>query len=327
MTEADDLLKFGEKSELQTLDEKSKKYQKKSRSESTKESYTRDWQYFVDWCLGLGLQNLPAEPSTVRRYITFLADLGKASSTISRAMTSISQAHKILSLQSPTTAPDVLEVWKGIRREHGTAKKRAKPLMYDDLKIVIDNIRPTFIGRRDAALLMIGWAGALRRSEIVAINREDIEFVPEGMILNIPKSKTDQNSEGFRLGIPFGTDEKYCPTKRLQSWIRIAGIESGPIFFQIGMSGKKFVCDISEPVRLTSRMVNVIIQRRMRRAGFDTRGYSGHSLRAGFVTTAAKMNIPEYLIQIHTRHRTTKCLREYIRDSQMFTENSLTTIL
>jgi len=313
---------------LSTLDERSKDFQKRLRSEATKEAYSSDWKAFTDWASGLDLDFLPARPSTVRRYITHLAhDRGRAASTISRALTSIRQAHQTLELTNPTISPEVVETWKGIKRELGTAQKRAKPLLLADLRKVIDGTRPTFLGRRDAALLLVGWAAALRRSEIIALDFEHVEFVPEGMIITIPKSKTDQEGEGYRLGIPLAREERFCPTKRLEKWITLARIESGPLFFAIGTPGKKWIAKIDERRRIAPRLVNAIIKRRLERAGFTARGYSGHSLRAGFVTSAATQEMPEYLIQIHTRHRTTKVLREYIRQGNLFTLNPLSTLL
>lgn len=312
---------------LKTLDERSKHYQSKSRSDATKSAYRSDFLSFERFCALTGKKALPATPATVRLYITHLAELERAASTISRAMTSIRQAHELSRLPSPTIDPEVVEVWKGIKREIGTAQKRAKPLMLDALKKVVDATRPTFIGRRDVALLLVGWSAAMRRSEIVAMDREHIEFVPEGMVITIPRSKTDQEGETHRIGIPMARDEKYCPTRRLKDWLKLSGTETGPMFFSIGMSGRKFHADVPEKKRLGPRMINLIIRRRMSRAGFDTKGYTGHSLRAGFVTTAAAAKIPEYLIQLHTRHRTSESLRGYIRDGSMFSENSLATIL
>lgn len=312
---------------LKTLDERSKHYQSKSRSEATKSAYRSDFLSFERFCAMIGEKALPATPATVRRYITHLAELERAASTISRAMTSIRQAHELSRLPAPTIDPEVVEVWKGIKREIGTAQKRAKPIMLDALKKVVDATRPTFIGRRDVALLLVGWSAAMRRSEIVAMDRDHIEFVPEGMIITVPRSKTDQEGETYRIGIPLAQEQRFCPTRRLRAWIDLSGIQSGPLFFSVGMPGKKFHADVADRKRLGPRMVNLIIRRRMSRAGFDTKGYSGHSLRAGFVSTAAAAKIPEYLIQLHTRHRTSESLRGYIRDGSMFSENSLATIL
>ena len=329
ITETVSITKSGPDSEIDRLDKRARNYQTQSRSDATKSAYQSDWANFEQWCWGTGLCAVPAESSTVRRYITHLADIGRAVSTISRAMTSISQAHRVLNLPPPTAHPEVCETWKGIRRAIGTAQIRAKPLVLADLKRVIDAMRPNFLGRRDSALLLIGWAAALRRSEIVALRRHDIDFVPEGMVITIRRSKTDQTREGYRIGIPFAQEERYCPTKAIQKWIDLARIDTGPLFFRIGMGGKRFHCDVPSKDRetpLSDRMVNLIIRKAVGRAKIPTAGYTGHSLRAGFVTTAAKAQIPEALIQLHTRHKTSKVLRDYIRDGDLFNSNPLSII-
>ena len=312
---------------LNQLANKAVEYISSSRSDATKSAYRSDWNTFSNWSEDRNLQPLPAQASTVALYITWLAEQGRAPSTISRALTSISQAHKAARFDTPTRALEVVEVFKGIRRKLGTAQKHAKPLVLSELKKVIDNLRPTFLGRRDAALLMLGWAGALRRSEIVTVDRQDLEFVEEGMILTIIKSKTDQESAGYKIGIPFGREERYCPVTRVKHWIDLADIRGGPLFFSIGTAGKKFHADVVNPVRISARYVNSIIKKRVEQAGLSPAGYSGHSLRAGFVTSAAKYKIPEHLIQLHTRHRSTKVLRGYIRIGKLFEENPMATLL
>lgn len=313
--------------DLPDLAKKAVEYLESSKSEATKSAYRSDWIRFVDWAEQRDLDFLPSNASTVAMYITWLAESGLAVSTISRALTSISQAHKAAKIDTPTRALEVVEVFKGIRRKIGTAQRHAKPLLLSELKKVLDSLRPTFLGRRDAALLMLGWAGALRRSEICLVDFEDLDFVDEGMILTIIRSKTDQEAEGYKIGIPFGRDEKYCPVKRVQHWIALAKIEKGPVFFSVGTAGKKFHTDVSNPKRISARYVNSIIKKRVQQAGFSPLGYSGHSLRAGFVTSAAKMETPEHLIQIHTRHRSTKVLRGYIRLGSLFAENPMSTML
>lgn len=312
---------------LQELDARSKQYQKDSRSTSTKKAYRSDLELYIAWCDDNNLKSLPSEPSTVRRYITYMADNGRASSTISRAMTSISQAHKILGHATPTTHPEVTEVWKGIRRIKGISQKRAKPLMMSELKRIIQNTRPTMIGRRDAALIMIGWSGALRRSEIVSLQYSDVEFVSEGLIIHLRQSKTDQEKSGYKIGIPNGRDTKFCPVQRLKTWIKVGEISSGPLFYRIGVGGRRFLYRTKLREPLSSRMINIILTRRMERAGLSTDGYSGHSFRAGFITEAAKASVPEALIQIHTRHKTTAVMRDYIRDGSLFNQNPISVLL
>lgn len=312
---------------LSDLDQKSENYKKFSRSEATKSAYNSDLRKFTDWARKNDCAEIPATPTTIRRYITHMADIGRSTATISRTMTAIRQAHQLLGFASPTVHPDVTEVWRGIRRSTSATQRRAKALLLPDLKTIIDYMRPTFIGHRDSALLLIGWAGALRRSEIVALTREDCVYREEGLILTIRKSKTDQESLGYQIGIPWASQERYCPARRLQKWINLAQIESGPLFFAVGTSGKKFFCAIPEPRPLSDRMVNLILIRRAKRANLPITGYSGHSLRAGFITEAARVGTPESLIQLHTRHQSTHVMRSYIRQGSLFEDNPLATIL
>ncbi len=298
-----------------------------SRAPATKRAYRGDWEKFTRWAAEQKIDALPATGSTVANYITHLAESGRAASTISRALTSISQAHKTLDLASPTSSPEVANVYKGIKRTKGVAQRRAKPLVIAELKRLCDRMKPSFLGQRDKALILIGWAGALRRSELVALNLEDIDFVDEGLTMSISSSKTDQEGAGYKLGIPFAGDKRYCPVRKLKHWIELARIKGGPLFIALGTPGKKFHADVPEPRRLAASAVNAIIKRRLKHAGMNCAGYSGHSLRAGFITTAASKEIPEYMIQAHTRHRSAKVLRGYMRDGSLFASNPLSIFL
>lgn len=311
---------------VQKLVDAAGEYVEAAKSDATKKAYKADLECFVRFCNTHNVESVPALPATVALYITHLAQESKAPSTISRRLTAISQAHKFARLQSPTTAPEVVEVYKGIRRKKGVAQRKAKPLVLSQLKKCLESTRCSFLGRRDKAVLLVGWAAALRRSEIVALDFEDIDFVEEGMTVRIVRSKTDQDGEGYKIGIPFALDERYCAVKHLEHWILLAKIETGPLFFGIGTPGKKFHVDV-ERKRLSAQAVNRIIVKRMKQAGLPTTGYSGHSLRAGFVTEAAKSESPEYLIQAHTRHRSAKVLRGYMREGNLFSSNPLSILL
>jgi len=309
------------------LSKSSVKFIESSRANSTKKAYRADWQRFEAWTEKQEVDCLPASGSTVANYISYLADLGRAPSTISRVLSSISQAHKLADLASPTGSPEVVNVNKGIRRKKGVAQRRAKPLILADLKRVCAKIRPSFLGKRDKSLILLGWAAALRRSELVALDLEDIDFVDEGLILQIRFSKTDQEGEGYKIGVPFAKDPLFCPVLKLKEWIGVAEIESGPVFFAIGTPGKKWHAQIDAPRRLSAAMVNTIIKRRLKMAGMNSAGYSGHSLRAGFVTSAAGVNIPENDIKTQTRHRSTAILRTYIRRGNIFENHPLSILL
>lgn len=300
-----------------------------SRSDQTKRAYEADWRAFTAFCQDNNLSQMPADPPTICVYITKLAMDGKTVATIMRHLTTISQAHISQRRSSPTTDYDVVQCLKGVRRTLGTAQRRAKPLLWADLVKVSKSIPSTTIGKRDRALLLIGWAGAMRRSEIVALNFEDVERVAEGIILTIRSSKTDKNGDGFQLGIPYAKDKKCCPAGAL---IELMDLEKqtntveGPIFFALGPAGKAYFMKHGENRRLSGKSVNLIIAKRLRSAGIDPDGYSGHSLRSGHITSASQKNVPEKIIQIHTRHASLKILRGYIRNGSFFENNPLSMI-
>lgn len=332
------ITKSGDSQPIETLEKKTstaeltheaKEYLDASKAPATKRAYRGDWEKFTRWAAEQKIDALPASGATVANYITYLAESGRAASTISRALTSISQAHRTLDLASPTKSPEVANVYKGIRRTKGTAQRRAKPLVIAELKRICDSMKPSFLGRRDKAMMLLGWAGALRRSELVALDLDHIDFVEEGMTILIITSKTDQESAGYKLGIPFAGDKDYCPVLKLKHWLDLASIVRGPLFIAIGTPGKKFHANIvdADRHRLAASAVNTIIKRRVKQAGMNAAGYSGHSLRAGFITTCAAQETPEYLIQAHTRHRSAKVLRGYMRDGNLFASNPLSILL
>lgn len=300
-----------------------------SKSAATKRAYTSDWKTFTRWAIEQERAFLPASGATVVLYLTYLSEeLGRAPSTISRAITAINQAHKAMGFDAPGKQMVVVELFKGIKRTKGTAQKQAKPILLADLKKIVRACGPSFLGRRDAALILVGWAGALRRSELVALNVEDVDFVSEGMTIKIKRSKTDQEGESFLIGVPYGKKEDMCPVLALLKWIGLCQITTGPIFFAVGTPGKeKFYTNVDDKRHLSGRSVNIIIKRRLKNAGISQRDYSGHSLRAGFITSAASKGIPEHVIQVHTRHRSTKVLRGYIRQGNIFEENPLSILV
>lgn len=299
-----------------------------SRSKGTKKAYQADWKSFTRFCEALQLEAIPATPKTICEYITWLAEKGLKVSTISRHLTTISQAHFAFKRSSPTTDYDVIRTFQGIKRTIGTKKKRAKPLLWTEMQTIVESTRSSAIGKRDRALLLVGWAAALRRSEIVALDRKDIEFVSEGMIVTITSSKTDQEGEVWRIGIPFAKTSGIgiCPVVCMREHISRCKIETGPLFFVMGTAGKAFYTVDKEKKRLSDRSVNMILKRRMKSAGLDNEGFSGHSLRAGYITSAAKAHVPENLIQLHTRHVSAKVMREYILEGSLFNDNPLDSI-
>lgn len=294
---------------------------KKANEENTRIAYSGDWGRFEAWCRAMNEIALPASEDTVRAYIAYLWECGRKPSTIRRAMSSIRQAHKLLKIENPFTKL-ALKTEEGIRRDLGTAPKQAQAITLEHLRRILGGIFPDVYGARDRALILTGWCAALRRSELIALNVEDLEENAQGLILTLRRSKTDPQKKGYKIGLPFLADEKLCPVRALRYWLSVAHIESGAIFRRIGMKGKnKFFGEAGE--RLTDQTINKIIKARVAAVGYDPLNFSGHSLRAGFVTAASQASCMPYTIKKITGHRTTKTLEGYIRDVEIFEEHPL----
>jgi site-specific recombinase XerD len=308
---------------------RSRELAEQTKSPATKKAYASDLGTFIRWCSGRHVMSLPAIPETIAAYIVDCERNGLAISSLSRALCAISQAHKLAGHGSPTSDPRVREVLKGLRRKKGTAQNRAKPLVLEQLVRVLSKLGPSIIDLRDKALLAIGWSCALRRSEIVALKRKDVESVVDGLVVNIRRSKTDQEGEGRKIGIPFG-GEDFCPVEIIRRWLTIAQISEPerPIFFPVyrGSRSCLFVRRKTEE-QLSDRSVSLIVKRALETAGYDAAGYSGHSLRAGFCTSAAASGVPEHEIMSHTGHKSSKIMRGYIREGSLFAVNPLNILL
>lgn len=307
--------------ELVEMYEEAKRYAEHSKSENTKIAYKSDWRQFTLFCGKHGLVVVPTEPQTLVMYISHMAARDKKVSTIERALVAISQHHQLKGYESPTKNAVVREVIKGLRRKHGTAQKQVAPVDVSRLKKMVDALPGNMIAVRDKCLLLIGFSAALRRSEIVGINIQDIQQVPEGLVLRLSKSKTDQEGAGRRLGIPFASNEKYCPVRSYKQWTKVAGINNGPVFRGIDRHG-----NVSSK-RLTGRAVANIIKRTATLAGMDATMFSGHSLRAGLITSAAKANVPERVLMATSRHTSQTMLRKYVREANIFEDAAVNGLL
>lgn len=297
-------------------------------AENTKKAYSSDFQIFDQWCESLGLSSLPSNPPTIAAYISECKRRDLAASTVGRYLTAISQAHQLSGHLSPTTDKMVTATMQGYRRERGTAQRHVKPLLFEQLVRCVDQLGANIKGLRDAAILTIGWMCALRRSEISELDRSDVESVSEGLVVNVRRSKTDQEGEGRKIGIPFGND-KFCPVTVIRRWYTVAQITEGPLFFGVyrGSREKMFSTKLKPRKRINGRWIAEIIKTALEQAGYDSKGYSGHSLRAGFCTSAASSGVPEHLIMRHTGHRSERVMRGYIRDGEMFVTNPLLAVL
>jgi len=286
-----------------------RQYLEQSVSHNTRRAYKSDLQHFVSWG-----GTIPCDDKMVTSYLADHAQI-LSIATLTRRLASISKAHTVKNMTSPTSSDLVKMTMRGIKRAHGKPQQRVSPILKEDLTAMLAHIQPGNKGTRDKALLLIGFAGALRRSELSAITYTDLEFVAQGLKLNIPRSKTDQSGEGRIIGIPFGRG-RVCPVKALKDWLCVSEIKSGPVFRSVKKGGA------INPDRLSTRAIADIIKHYAFKTGLDPSKYSGHSLRAGLVTSAAQNGISSWVIRRTTGHKSDAMLFRYIRVGDLFLDNA-----
>jgi integrase len=236
--------------------------------------------------------------------------------SIQRRLNAIAEAHKAAGLESPTHTAIVANTMKGIRRTMGTAPAQKAAALTDDIRAMVDATDAGIIGVRDRALILLGFAGAFRRSELVGLDTADCAFGKDGLTVTLRRSKTDQDSAGRKVGIPYGANPETCPVRIVQYWTDRAAITSGPLFRSINRHGQV------QPGRLSGIDVARVVKKLAGRAGLDSAKYAGHSLRAGHATSAAIAGASERSIMNQTGHRSVQMVRRYIRDGSLFRENS-----
>jgi site-specific recombinase XerD len=300
--------------ELLGLGDDAREYIRASRSENTVRSYRAGWGQFEAWCERHHRQALPGSPETVALYVTDLAGRVKPS-TIDARLAAVSAAHRAAGFDSPTKSEAVRLVRRGVRRTLGTAQRQVHPISVEELRKMVDRLGDDLRGSRNRALVLLGFSAALRRSELVALDVDDIAEVPEGLRVTVRRSKSDQEGEGRVIGVPYGSHLQTCPVRAWRQWLEASGITEGPAFRPLhrGELGKS---------RLTDRSVANTLKRLAAKAGIAPEEVSGHSLRAGLATEAAKAGVPERVIAATTGHRGTMMLRRYIRDGNLFRENA-----
>jgi integrase len=281
---------------------------------ATRRAYRGDLDHFAAWG-----GTIPATDDMVAAYIADHAAALKVS-TLTRRLAAISVAHDAEGFPNPASTPLVRATMRGIRRAHGTAQHQAKPLLREDLFAVLGAMGDRLKDLRDRALLLTGFAGGLRRSELAAVDIIDIERVREGIILTIRRSKTDQEGVGRKIGVPFGRTI-HCPVRALEYWLSAARIEKGPVFRPVDRHGRVSVGPLS------GEAVSLILRDRMAAAGFDPEGYSGHSLRAGFATSATRAGVSTFKIRQQTGHASDAMLSRYVRDGELFLGNAAGVLL
>jgi len=301
-------------------------FAKASKSENTQRAYAREWQAFAAWCALKGVSALPAAPATLAAYITGLADgtvgsRARKPAGIELALAAVAGAHKAQNLRSPRDTADVQAVRTGIRRTLGTAQRQAEAFLVPEMRRAIALLPDTTAGQRDRALLLTGWSGAFRRSALVALDLDDCDFCTEGVEITIRKDKRDQEKKGRTVAVPFGATADICPVRALSSWIDVANIKNGPVFRAVDRNG-----NVGSEA-LSDRSVALIVKQAITRIGGDPKGFSAHSLRAGFCTAAARAGKNAIEITRHVGWASTKQMERYTRAAEMWDANPVRGLL
>ncbi|HEY1680234.1 MAG TPA: site-specific integrase [Candidatus Tumulicola sp.] len=298
---------------LDGLADKARAYAEGARADNTRRAYESDLRAFCSWCQTRGLTCLPATAETLSLYI---ADVGESMkpATLQRRLTAIAVAHKAAGYESPTAHEVVRSVLTGVRRKLGVAQVQKLALAVDDVRAIVDELgddKP--IDVRDRALLLLGFAGALRRSELVALDVADVAFEKQGVVIVLHRSKTNQEGDIERIAVPYGSDYRTCPVRALQAWIEVVG--DGPLFRSIDRHGNL-------GNRLSAHSVALVVKARAEQAGLDPALVAGHSLRSGFATSAARAGKSEAAIMRQTRHKSVTVARRYIRQGTMWDDHA-----
>jgi site-specific recombinase XerD len=295
-----------------------------AKAQNTIRAYKSDFNDFGLFCVQNGFESLPSEPKIVSLYLTHLSTKNIKISTLKRRIVSIGVIHKLKGHYLDTKHPLIIENIMGIKRRKGSIQKGKKPLLINNLKKIINVIdeynKEDIKKYRDRSIILVGFSGGFRRNEIVSLDHDDLDFVSEGVKINLKRSKTDQFGVGSVKGLPYFDNTQYCPVISLKNWIEIAKIRSGPLFRRFYKNSKLL------DRRLTDQSVALLLKKYLKLAGIDNRNYSGHSLRSGFATTAAESGAEERIIMAMTGHKSTEMVRRYIKDANLFKNNALNKI-
>jgi integrase len=289
-------------------------YVRESLSHNTRVAYLSDLAHFESWG-----GRIPAAPETIAEYLAAHADVLSVA-TLNRRLAALAKVHRSRGFSNPTTVEIVKSTVRGLKRIKGTAQRQATPLIKEDLLVVLEAMGSRFKDVRDRALLLIGFAGGFRRSELIGLNCDDVIPVRQGLEVTLRRSKTDQNGAGRKIGIPYGRG-RWCPVVALERWRVASGITEGPLFRPIDRHQRV------GPKRLSGEAVCLVVRERVEAAGIDPRNYSGHSLRAGLATSAAQAGVPPWKIRQQTGHASDAMLARYIRDGELFTDNAAGALL
>ena len=295
-----------------------------SKAINTVRAYKSDFNDFGIFCARNGFKSLPSNPKIVSLYLTHLSTKEAKMSTLKRRLVSIGVIHKLKGHYLDTKHPSIIENIMGIKRRKGSIQKAKKPILINSLKLIIDAIdqenKQEIKKFRDRSIILIGFSGGFRRNEIVSLDYDDLDFVPEGLKINIKRSKTDQFGEGFTKALPYFDSSQYCPVVSLKNLLDLSKINSGPVFRRF-VKGSKLSKN-----RLTDQTVALLIKKYLNLAGIDSKNFSGHSLRSGFATSAAESGVEERTIMAMTGHKSSEMVRRYIKEANLFKNNALNKI-
>ena len=309
--------------DLKKLHEDTLNNLKSSKAINTLRAYKSDFKDFGSFCAKHGFNSMPSDPKIVSLYLTHLSSISKVS-TLRRRLVSIGVVHKLKGHYLDTKHPIIIENLMGIKRKKGSMQIGKKPILINHLKLIINAIDEKKMDEikkiRNRTLILVGFSGGFRRTELISIDHENIDFVEEGVKINLKRSKTDQFGEGLVKGLPYFNNKKYCPVTSLRNWIKLSKIKTGPIFRRF-LKGS-----ILSDQRLTDQSVVLIIKEYLKLAGIENKNFAGHSLRSGFATVAAESGADERSIMAMTGHKTTQMVRRYIREANIFKNNALNKI-
>jgi integrase len=300
--------------ELHKLIEESEQFRRAARSERTWKAYRSDLRSFAGWADQHGVSALPATPETVVAYITTSASKYRPA-TIRRHLAAISVAHKLAGHESPTKHPVVNEVLKGIERTIGTSQTRKRALTVQEIRRISRKLPDTKRGARDRAILLLGVSGALRRSEIVGLDVNDIVFVEAGMVVTLRVSKSDQERAGVEIGVPYAAHELTCAVRVVKHWLEVASITEGPVFRGVDRGDR-----VSDD-RLSANGVARLVKSACASIGLDVRKVGGHSLRASYATIGASAGVSPFSLAEGGRWKSLDVLQRYVRHANLVKDN------
>ncbi len=311
-------------SNINTLKEETLMNLKSSKANNTIRAYKSDFNDFSLFCAQTGFKSLPSEPKIISLYLTYLSTKEMKISTLKRRLVSIGVIHKLKGHYLDTKHPSIIENIMGIKRRRGSVQKGKKPLLINNLKQLINVIdyqeKEEIKKLRDRSIILIGFSGGYRRSEIVSLDYDDLDFVKEGLKITLKRSKTDQFGQGSIKALPYLNNHQYCPVIAVQKWLEKSKISSGPLFRRFAKGS------ILTKKRLTDQTVALLIKKYLNLAGINSKHYSGHSLRSGFATTAAEAGVEERNIMAMTGHKSPEMVRRYIKEANLFINNPLNKI-